>query len=172
MPIIETLFSSEGSTEPVTTAEAKAFAYIDTSDDDTLIGTLITAARKYIEDYCSVSLVTRTVTIKTADDNEFYLPNGPLNAITSLQDSDGNNITYTLFGSSFPKIKYTAADNDTATLIYTTTADTGEDYETAIKIIVKYWYEHRGELSNKIIKESIPATAQMAVAHKRKNLWR
>lgn len=35
--------------EPVTTAEAKAHCKVDTSDDDTLIAALITAAREYAE---------------------------------------------------------------------------------------------------------------------------
>ena len=38
------------SAEPVTAAEAKLWARVDTSADDALIGSLITTARQYLED--------------------------------------------------------------------------------------------------------------------------
>jgi uncharacterized phiE125 gp8 family phage protein len=43
--------------EPVTLSEAKTHCRVDTSDDDTYIGTLITAAREWVESYLDRSLV-------------------------------------------------------------------------------------------------------------------
>ena len=43
--------------EPVTLSEAKAHLRVDTSDDDTYIGTLITAAREWVEQYLDRTLV-------------------------------------------------------------------------------------------------------------------
>lgn len=43
--------------EPVTLPEAKAHLRVDTSDDDTYIGTLITAAREWCEQYLDRTLV-------------------------------------------------------------------------------------------------------------------
>lgn len=43
--------------EPVTLSEAKAHLRVDTSDDDTYIGTLITSAREWVEQYLDRSLV-------------------------------------------------------------------------------------------------------------------
>lgn len=43
--------------EPVTVAEAKAHCRIDTSTDDAYVGTLITAAREWVESYLDRSLV-------------------------------------------------------------------------------------------------------------------
>lgn len=43
--------------EPVTVAEAKAHLRVDTSDDDTYIGTLITAGREWCEQYLDRTLV-------------------------------------------------------------------------------------------------------------------
>ena len=48
-------------TEPVTVAEAKAHLRVDFADDDTYIGTLITAAREDVEATISRALVTRTI---------------------------------------------------------------------------------------------------------------
>ena len=46
--------------EPVTLAEAKAWARIDTADDDGLLAGLIAAARQAAEEYLRRSLVTQT----------------------------------------------------------------------------------------------------------------
>ena len=43
--------------EPVTITEAKAHLRVDTADDDTYIGTLITAAREWCEQYLDRTLV-------------------------------------------------------------------------------------------------------------------
>lgn len=43
--------------EPVTLAEAKAHLRVDTSDDDTYIGTLIKASREWCEEYLDRTLV-------------------------------------------------------------------------------------------------------------------
>jgi len=47
--------------EPVTVGEAKAYARIDTADDDALIEALITAARTAAEEYTRRSFVARTL---------------------------------------------------------------------------------------------------------------
>jgi uncharacterized phiE125 gp8 family phage protein len=59
----------------VTTAEAKAFANIDTSDDDTLIGSLITAAREKAENHSNLSLLVQAG--PTYSTYEFYIDSWP-----------------------------------------------------------------------------------------------
>lgn len=49
--------SSGPAAEPVTVAEAKAHLRVDISDDDAYIGTLITAAREWVEAYLDRTLV-------------------------------------------------------------------------------------------------------------------
>lgn len=47
-------------TEPVSTAEAKSQLRVDVSDDDTLIGTYVTAARQWVEHLLRRALITQT----------------------------------------------------------------------------------------------------------------
>jgi uncharacterized phiE125 gp8 family phage protein len=58
MPIVQ--IAAPG-VEPVTRAEAKVFLRLDSdlTDDDTLIDTLISAARTYAEAYCGRSFITQ-----------------------------------------------------------------------------------------------------------------
>jgi len=51
---------AEPAQEPITLAEAKAFARIDVSDDDAIITELITRARKFIEEMTSLALFDQT----------------------------------------------------------------------------------------------------------------
>lgn len=80
---------SVSSTEPVSTATAKEHLRVDISDDDTLIGSLITAAREYCEKYCNRSFVQHTY---RADLPGFYeavvLPYGPIQSISSVKYYD------------------------------------------------------------------------------------
>ena len=52
---------TEPITEPVTTAEVKAWLRIDSDDEDEIIERLITSARHAVENYTSCSLVAKTV---------------------------------------------------------------------------------------------------------------
>ena len=49
--------ATDPAVEPVSVSEAKAHLRVDTDDDDTYIGTLITAARQWAETYLDRSLV-------------------------------------------------------------------------------------------------------------------
>ena len=51
---------TDAATEPVTTAEAKAFLRVDSDAEDTLIDAIITAARQRVEDYTGRALISQT----------------------------------------------------------------------------------------------------------------
>ncbi len=91
--------------EPVAIDEAKSYlrleGFIDTTeslstdfqDDDLLISELIVSARERLEQYTGVSFIPKTW--KMEFDNYagmFYIPNGPVISVTSLEDSSGNLI--------------------------------------------------------------------------------
>ena len=73
--------------EPVTLDEAKTHLKVDTTDDDTLIGTLISAARAKAEWNTGRALITQDWTFAAdcwPQDNVFELPFPPLQSVTSV----------------------------------------------------------------------------------------
>jgi len=88
-------------TEPLTVQEVKDYlrleGFIDDSeslssdftDDDTLIGELITSARVRLEDYTGLSFIPKTMEIEFTNlAGNFVIPFGPVNSITTLTYSD------------------------------------------------------------------------------------
>jgi len=63
--------SQEPSVEPVTLAQAKNFLRVSITDDDDLIGFLITAARESCESFCSRSFAVKNYT-QTLDSFPYY----------------------------------------------------------------------------------------------------
>lgn len=83
--------------EPVSLAEAKAHVRVDHSDDDTLLGVVIAAARAHIEKYCGQRFAGQTLTAKCDDFADFArLEDGPINSITSVVYLDENGDSQTL----------------------------------------------------------------------------
>lgn len=72
--------------EPVSLAEMKTHVRVDTSDHDTILGVMVTAARQWVEKHLQRSLVQRTY---RADIWNLYsvieLPVPPLSSITNIK---------------------------------------------------------------------------------------
>ena len=78
-------------TEPVTSSEAKSHLRVDTTADDTLIGTLITAARQHVENHLRRALITQTwelVMDAFPAGDVIRLPRPPLVSVTSIKYTD------------------------------------------------------------------------------------
>lgn len=87
--------------EPVTLTEAKAHLRRDDTADDTLIATLITAARQNLDGrdgWLGRALVTQTwdLTIDGAFPDEIAVPLPPLQSVTSVTYVDTDGATQTL----------------------------------------------------------------------------
>ena len=103
--IAYTRTDSVSAVEPCTLAEVKNYIkenYGTNATEDTLITDMITAARKFIENECSISLALQTVVYWVNDDEEdireVRLPFLPLNTITSVvrREYDGTETALTL----------------------------------------------------------------------------
>lgn len=90
--------------EPISVDTAKGFAKIDEADDDAVVATLLSAARRRLEDACgrSFSQHTWTLTLDTFPDLDYIrLPMGPLASITTFTTYDTANDADTTFTGYF-----------------------------------------------------------------------
>jgi uncharacterized phiE125 gp8 family phage protein len=89
--------------EPVSLTEAKAHCRVDTSDDDTLIGSLITASREYVERILQRRLINSTwdFTLNRFESDYIRLPYAPLSSVTSVSYVDSDGTTQTLSTSVY-----------------------------------------------------------------------
>ena len=84
--------------EPVSTSEAKSHLRVDTTADDTYIGTLITVARQNVESHLRRALISQTweVVLDAFPAGVIRLRKPPLASVTSIKytDDEGNESTY------------------------------------------------------------------------------
>jgi uncharacterized phiE125 gp8 family phage protein len=163
----ELILGTAPASEPVTTSEAKAHLRVDVSDDDTLIASLVAAAREKFEEVNGRSLFTTTwklVLDGWPKKPYVVLPRPPLASVTSIAytDDDGNT---TVWGSSnyivetlrtpgrvhlaedvdWPSATLREASPITITYVsgWADVADIPQRYKQAILLLVGHWYENR-----------------------------
>lgn len=172
--------------EPVTTAEAKAFANVEISSDDTLIDGYIKAAREYVERVgLARSLMTQTITLKLdmfpeTDETPILLPQPPVQSVTSISYVDTSGTTqawsssrYSVdttsepcrivpaWGFSWPGTRYIT---NAVTVVYVAGyANAGavpETIKTAIKFLACHWYQNREPIAIGSAVSNVPWTVQ------------
>lgn len=81
--------------EPISLSEAKTYLKVDHNDEDTLIATLIKAAREYIESHIGRAMITQTIEA-VYDDWCIILPLANAQSVTSVKyyDNNGNQQTW------------------------------------------------------------------------------
>lgn len=142
--------------EPVTLQEAKDYAKIDASIEDTLITSLIKMARIHCESFTGKSLIPKTVTVTSFTfPYQFQLPYGPLTneaniskCVTIDQNNVETNLDYEVNTGLFPKIFILGgAQSYKFKLVYTAGFTTvPEDIKLAIKMMVNTLYERREDV--------------------------
>lgn len=97
------LCTTPATSEPVTSTEAKAHLRVDHANDDTYIGTLITAAREYVEAHTRRQLMpaTWTLCLESFPNGEIELPYPPLVSITSVKYIPAGGTLTTLSASNY-----------------------------------------------------------------------
>ena len=138
--------SLDGS-EIVTLQEAKDYARIDTSADDTLITSMIVSARQALETYLSRDIVakTRSYFVPSTTDGNINLPFAPIDTITSVK-FDGEDVTYTAYGLG-DKYIVIGAPSVRTTIVYVTLGMTEDALETSIKMMVSTYYDNREDFT-------------------------
>ena len=146
--------------EPLTVAEAKLHLRVDISDDDAYIGTLITAAREWVENYLDRTLITTQLILRAAEfpTEELELARPPM---ATAGTATAVVITYTLadtttatLSTALYRVDRTSAPGNVAPVINGTwPSDVIED---ANAVAVTYWAGY-GPTS-----ASVPATIRHA----------
>ena len=134
---------SGGITEPVTLSEAKNFCKIDVSDDDTLITMLLTACRLECEQLTNIGFVNRDVIVVQNNGNGgAFLPLGPNGDIATVQDADGNDLTYVPSGTTWKQI--ISPRSERITITYNTGYETlSANLKLALLECIFYRYDER-----------------------------
>jgi hypothetical protein len=163
-------------TEPVTLAEAKTWMKVDYNDDDDLITSMITAAREDIEQELSLKLVPSTAS--------FYLDTTKcgeavgtfpyaLNlsqvggvVVSLIQDGEADEVQ-TLNDDYYFNGSLKIANASTNKIAYTITPTVPQTIKEAIKMLVSYRYNNRGDQE---LQQGIPVDILSKVS-KFRQIW-
>ena len=162
--------TTDATAEPLSTSEAKVHRHIDSTAEDTLLGTLITAARKRCEKFCHRAFITQTWTLSldgfpACRHIDLMLP--PVQSVTSVQYYDLDGTQQTLNASkyqvdtasepgriilapsetAFP-LTQTYRQGDTVEVVFVTgygdaASDVPADIKAAIYLYLGNLWEHR-----------------------------
>ena len=135
-------------TEPVTLEDAKAFMKVDYSDDDAVITAMIKSARKIIARKLNRVLVPSTVTL-TVQTSNAYEPVGLYydSNIADLIVTDLEADSLPLSADEYKMLNSTLTFNYKGAyrLTWTETPQVEDDIKEAIKMLVAYRYNNRGD---------------------------
>jgi len=161
---------TQPSEEPITTTEAKTHLHMDADQtaEDTLLDSLIIAARSYVEQYTGRALVTQTwygYLDQFPGKDHINIPFGNLDSVTSVKtiDSVGNETTLTVttqylvdsdsepgrvalpYSVSWPSITPYPVNPIVIEFVcgYGLAAAVPDGLKSAMKLIVGDLYEHR-----------------------------
>ncbi len=159
--------------EPISTATAKSHLRVTVADDDTLIDSLVKAAREYAETSTRRALITQTWLLKADDfpslsSDVIHVPLPPLASVTSITYVDTNGDTQTwaatnydvsapkgehalhgrialAFGKTWPS---TREQIDAVTIEFKAgygdgASDVPQGIILAMLLLLAHWYDHR-----------------------------
>lgn len=173
--------------EPISIAEAKAHARIDTADEDAIVASLITTSRLIIEAALGLGLVSQDWRIRldaVPRSGVIDLPMRPLNAVLAVRVRDAAGGAVTLSASDYevdavsvpprialsptvgvlPGVRLGGLEID-ATVGYGAAAtDVPAPIRQALLMLVAHWYEHREPVAVGVTPARIPDTVDALLA--------
>lgn len=116
-------------TEPITLSEARAYLKVDYTDEDTLIGMLISGVREQVEEFTGLGIVARTIEYFNHEiPEEITLPYPEHASITEVKINDVVSTAYKKTGLSqfiiYPESTVLSGENNQGIYIKYTTAGT------------------------------------------------
>jgi uncharacterized phiE125 gp8 family phage protein len=172
--------------EPVALADAKKWLKLQTSDDDDVVGALITAARLMVEAQIRRMLITQTWRLiydGWPDTRVVKIPLAPFQSLAAMRVYDVNGATQAVNTSLY----YVDAAADAARIIFgapppepgrnaagieidivvgygATAASVPEPLRQAIRMLVTDWYENRGDAGADDPANALPSSVRALVA--------
>jgi uncharacterized phiE125 gp8 family phage protein len=164
--------------EPLTLADAKAFAKIETPDDDMLVQALILSARMHVEAATRRLLVTQSwrLGLDTAREGRILVPVAPVQSVAAIRRIDASGVasvvdpsTYTADIASVPSVIRLAAAAEgrievDLVLGYGPASAVPEPLRHALRLLVAAWYEDRGGLAMTGEGAALPVTVEALIA--------
>ena len=161
------ILTSPPSVEPLTLSEAKAHLRVDGSDEDTLISSLITAARVQVETTIRRAMITQAWTYALDEwpsQGIVELPLSPLISLGGIEIYDADGVPETLDPAAYEIDKSSTPPRILRKRGFTwarpgllaggihidmsvghgpATTDVPEPLRQAVRLMVADWYEHR-----------------------------
>jgi uncharacterized phiE125 gp8 family phage protein len=137
--------------EPLTLAEAKAHLRVDSSDEDSLITTLIAAARTYVERRTAITVGQRNYRMELSrfpvDGADIVMPTSPCSAVSSIAYVAPDTTTTTLTVTTDYRLAF-AVPPGRIRLPYgsTTWPDTIDGAEDAVVILFTAGHDSAGKM--------------------------
>lgn len=150
--------SESSPVEPVTLDEVKDWVVVDHDDHDALLTSMIKGARQSVENYCSLSLVAKDITLdlEVTGENQKTIPMPyatGLSAVTVDELDDNDEVTTLASGTDYYlRGNLLRIGAGRYSVSYTTVPGTiPEDLKEAIKMEVANRYAHRGENAHDLV---------------------
>lgn len=138
--------NSEVGTEIITTADVKDYARITTTDDDTLIGRMITQARIWAENYISKDIVSKNRSYYIASTNgTFDLPFAPVTSISEITINGTATTDYEILGLDNTTIELDAGSAERVKITYITSGISDSLVKQALLQLVATYYDNRSD---------------------------
>lgn len=173
--------------EPVSIAEAKAHARIDTADDDAFVASLITTSRLSIEAALGLGLVSQDWRIRldaVPRSRSIDLPMRPLATVLAVRVRDGTGGAVTLAASDYevdaasvppriallpaavaqPGVRFGGVEIDVTVGFGETAAMVPAPIRQALLMLVAHWYEHREPVAAGSVPMRVPDTVDALLA--------
>ena len=132
--------------ELINTATAKTYLRVDTSEDDTLIGQMITQARIIIENYISKDVVAKTRKLYLATvDERFVLPFSPVASIQSITVDGTATTAYSEYGLDDTIVELESLPAEEVIVSYTTSGINDSFLIQANLQLVSTLYDNRAD---------------------------